>query len=412
MTAAAGLTIPFPAVHLGPRGQTPLRHLVLLMRENRSFDHYFGTYRGAEGLPIGAPVTRATADCLPDPAHDEAALQALAGGATAVSPDARTVYTESRIPLAWALARRFTLCDHYFASVLAPTFPNRLFSVAASAGDYRDNPARFEPARLPRPNILDRLDAARLDWGCYLASVPDTHGYNAVAFYPERAADPRANRTFADFVSDSARGRLPAVSWVVPEDPLSEHPPTPPQWGQRFAALAVSAVQAGPQWPHTAVVLNYDESGGFYDHVRPPPVGGHSLGFRVPCVVASPFAKPGHVSHDVHDHASVLALIESTFGLSALNDRDGAASPLADCFDFDHPNPAPVEYPTSSPLPNCQELPRWAADLLMQPLPSASTDDHRGLELAAALGGVAAGLAGGAAAAWRLRRDRSAMSGP
>ncbi len=310
-----------------------------------------------------------------------------------------TVLGERQLPVAWALARRFTLCDRYFASVLGPTFVNRLFSVAASPGGFKDNPPRIDAALLPRPNIVDRLQAAGLDWACYLARVPDEGGYQAVAFYPERQADARANRPFARFLADAAAGRLPAVSWVVPANPLSEHPPTPPQWGQQFVALTVRALAAGPQWRSTALVLNYDESGGFYDHVPPLRSNGLTYGFRVPCTVVSPYARPGHVSHETLDHASVLALIEHTFGLDPLGDRDAAASPLRDCFDFDRATLDPVVLPATPQASGCEPLPSWAADLLSSPVPAAARPADRpsgiGPELALGLGGLAAGALAG-----------------
>jgi phospholipase C len=403
--AALGTAVAFPAVRIGRAADTPLRHLVLLMQENRSFDHYFGRFPGADGLPADAPVLPATSDCLMDPPHNQAAFEDLAGGDPYAAVSAFRVYGERQVPIAWALARRFTLCDRYFASVLGPTFVNRLFSVAASSGGFRDNPPRIDASLLPRPTIVDRLQAAGLDWACYLARVPDAGGYEAVAFYPERQGDPRANRPFAEFLADAAAGRLPAVSWVVPADPLSEHPPTPPQWGQRFVGLAVRALAASPQWRSSALVLNYDESGGFYDHVPPLRRAGVTYGFRVPCVVVSPYARAGHVSHEALDHASVLALVERTFGLPPLTDRDAAASPLADCFDYDRPNLDPVALPPSPAATGCDPLPPWAAALLDSPVPAAPAAPARGIspELAAGLGGIAAGALGGLAIGLRSR---------
>ncbi|MBO0682495.1 MAG: twin-arginine translocation signal domain-containing protein, partial [Candidatus Dormibacteraeota bacterium] len=247
--AAMGATAAFPAAFptiLPPRsGETPLRNLVILMRENRSFDHYFGRFPGVDGLPSGSQVKQATTYCLPDPPHDEEAFQGHAEGG-GFTGSALTYFSRQQLPLGWALARRFTLCDRYFASVLGPTFVNRLYSVAASPGGFTDNPSRVDPALLPRPNIVDRLDSAGVSWSCY--EVQPYSGYNPVAAYPERVHDPRAERSFSDFLADAAAGRLPAVSWVVPQDPLTEHPPTPPPWGQRFAALTVNAVVSGPQW--------------------------------------------------------------------------------------------------------------------------------------------------------------------
>jgi phospholipase C len=402
--AAVGATLGFPNVRIGRAADTPLRHVVLLMRENRSFDHYFGRYPGADGLPAGAPVTAATADCITDPPHDEDAIQSDAAAGAFTSPASRLVFAERDIPLAWALARRFTLCDRYFASVLGPTFANRLFSVAASAGAYTDNPAAIDPAQLPRPNLVDRLEAAGLDWACYLANRPDER-YNAVAYYPERENDPRANRSYSEFLADAASARLPHVAWVVPEDPLTEHPASPPQWGQRFAALTVRALMSGPLWASTALILNYDESGGFYDHVAPPAVAGNRLGYRVPCTVVSPYSRPGHVSTVLYDHASALALVERTFGVAPLGSRDAAASPLEDCFDFDHPAWEPVVFPASPEATGCAAPPPWAARLLAMPLGRAAASGGPAAgELALGLGGLAAGLLGGAAIGLRNRR--------
>ena len=396
----------FPAVRTGRAAGTPLRHVVLLMRENRSFDHYFGRFPGADGIPAGAPVTQAPQDCISDPPHDAQTMRSIAASGTFAAAAARLVFSERDIPLAWALARRFTLCDRYFASVLGPTFANRLVSVAASPGGFTNNPGGIDPALLPRPNIVDLLDAAGLDWACYLARVPDAR-YNPVAYYPEREADPRASRPFSELLADAAAGRLPAVSWVVPQDPLMEHPTSPPQWGQRFAALTVRALAAGPRWRETAVVLNYDESGGFYDHVRPPAAAGVTYGYRVPCTVASPYARTGHVSHVMYDHASALALVERTFGLAPLGARDAAASPLEDCFDFDHPNLEPVVLPPSPAAKGCASPPPWAAELLRMPLPAAGRPgaprQQLPGELAVGLGGLAAALLGGAAVALRWR---------
>jgi phospholipase C len=396
--AALGAAVAFPAVRLGRAAETPLGHIVLLMRENRSFDHYFGRFPGADGLPAGAPVRSATSDCIADPPHDEEAVRSAAATGAFTAPEAGLVFAERDLPLAWALARRFTLCDRYFASVLGPTFVNRLFSVAAAPGGFTDNPSAIEAALLPRPNIVDRLDAAGVEWACYLAHLPDAR-YNPVAYYPEREPDPRANRTFADFLADAATGRLPAVSWVVPEDPLTEHPASPPQWGQRFAALTARALAASPVWRTCALVLNYDESGGFYDHVPPPATAG----YRVPCTVVSPFARPGHVSHTVYDHSSALALVERTFGLAPLGTRDAAASPLEDCFDFDHPAFDPMVFPASPAVTGCPGPPRWAADLLALPLGSHRPAAGPGAELPLGLGGIAVGVAGGVAIGLRRR---------
>jgi len=388
LAAAAGLAggLAFPAVRLGRAAPAPVEHVVIVMQENRSFDHYFGLFPGADGLPACAPVTHAASPRIPDPPHVTNVVRAefenpaawdLLGGARA-----RTYYTGEDLPYYWALAHRFTLCDRYFCSVLGPTFPNRLYAVAASAGDFRDNPRSIDPALLPRPNLADRLDEAGVDWACYMTSLPAGYRpspgapplpYNPITYYPERRADPRALRTYDEFLRDAARGSLPAVSWVISEDPLSEHPPGAVTWGERYAALTINSIAAGPAWERSAVILTYDENGGFYDHVSPPQVDGRGYGFRVPCMVVSPWAKPGHVSSRVYDHTSVIAFLRLAFGLRALNSREERASPLEDVFDFSHPERGFVSYPEGRRLEGEPAPESWYGRLLSLPIPRGET---------------------------------------
>lgn len=413
MAAAA-----FPSIRIGRARETPLDHIVLLMQENRSFDHYFGLFPNAAGLSECAPVSRASTLALGDPSHltDTAVAEydagkndnfKLLGGTRAV-----TYYTGEDIPYYWALAHRFTLCDHYFCSVLGPTFPNRLYSVAASAGGFKDDPRTIDPSLLPRPNLADRLDEAGVSWGCYIATMPSS-GYNPVFYYPERRSDPRATRSFADFLDDTAAGRLPAVTWVVTQDPLTEHPPNPISWGERFAALVVNSLAAGPLWGRTALVLNYDENGGFYDHMPPPQVDDRGYGFRVPAIVASPYARPGHVSSAVVDHVSVLALIRTVFGLRPLNSRDEKAIPLEDAFDFTHAEKGFVSYTDRRRLALDETPQGWYAAMLARPVPvgeSPSVPKARPLCPPAfnPVAGVGAALAAGTVAVVAGRR----RSGP
>ncbi len=387
LAAVAGLTgaLAFPGIRLGRAAETPIEHVVLVMQENRSFDHYFGLFPGADGLPPCADVRRAPSLTLLDPPHGSDSARAeyanpeafeLLGGAKT-----RTYYTGEDIPYYWALAHRFALCDRYFSSVLGPTFPNRLYSVAASSGGFKDNPSSIDPALLPRPTLVDRLDEAKVSWGCYLANLPASYqpspdapplSFNPVTYYPERRADRRALRTYDDFLADAGRGTLPAVSWVVSQDPLSEHPAASIDWGERFVALTVNSIAAGPAWNRTAIVFNYDENGGFYDHVVPPTVDDRGLGFRTPCIVISPWVKPGHISRQVYDHTSVIAFVRSVFGLRPLNAREASAQALDDVFDFGHAEPGFVSYPRGHGLNRGLTPQDWYARLLSLPIPQGA----------------------------------------
>ena len=385
LAAAAGMAggLAFPGVRLGRAAETPIEHVVLLMQENRSFDHYFGLFPGADGFPDCAPVKPAPSLTLLDPPHDTDSARAeyhggrndgfeLLGGGEAL-----TYYTGEDLPYYWALAHRFTLCDRYFCSVLGPTLPNRLYALAASAGGYKNNPSTIDPALLPRPNLVDRLDEAHVSWACYSANGPASYpsSFSAISYYPERRADPRALHTYDDFRRDAATGSLPSVSWVLPAEPLSEHPSDPIHWGERFAALTINSVAAGPAWKRTAVILNYDENGGFYDHVAPPQVDPRGFGFRVPCIVASPWARPGHISSQVLDHTSVLAFIRTVFRLRPVNDREAGAAPISDAFDFGHAETGFVSYTDRRRLASDEQPQDWYARLLALPVPPGARSE-------------------------------------
>ena len=366
--AGAGAALAaFPNIRLGRAAGTPLRNIVVLMQENRSFDHYFGLFPGADGPPSCAPLTHATTLSLPAPPHDIAAARTAAsnGFVTTGGETALTYYTGRDLPYYWALASRFTLCDRYFCSALGGTVINRTLSVAGDAGSVRDNETVLT-ARLPALNIADRLDQARVDWRCYQATIPDIGYYNGLTYFPRQRNDPRAARPYAEFLADAAAGRLPPVSWVVPEDPLSEHGPANAAWGERFAALTINTLAASPQWKDSALVLSYDENGGFYDHVAPPRVDELGLGFRVPAIVVSPYARAGQISSRVLEHSSTLALIEHTFGLRPMAARDEAADPFSDVFDFAQRDLSFVEYLEHDLGGTPGD---WYGDLLARPIP-------------------------------------------
>jgi phospholipase C len=370
--AAAVAIATFPAIRIGRAAGTPLKNIVVLMQENRSFDHYFGLFPGAEGLTACAPLTHAASLCLGSPPHDIASARAETGagfdpvgGATAL-----TYYTGRDLPYYWALAARFGLCDHYFCSALGGTAINRTISVAAAAGTVRDNDT-LATATLPGLNIADRLDEAGVDWRCYQAGPTDA-GYNPLRYFARQRSDPRAARPFAEFLADAAAGRLPPVSWIATEDPLSEHGPDDVSWGERFVALCVNSLAASAQWKDSALVLAYDENGGFYDHLPPPRVDELGLGFRVPAIVVSPYAKPGHISSTVYEHCSTLALIERTFGLRPMATRDAAANPFEDAFDFSYRDVGWIDYPERA-LDSCSGPTGWYGQLLSLPVPRSGT---------------------------------------
>jgi phospholipase C len=353
----------------------PINHFIVLMQENRSFDHYFGTMPGVDGIPAGytnpdaggAPVApfHATAYCSDDTDHswDASHLQydgGLNDGFVTTNDPlgdrAMGWYDASDLPFYWDLYATFAMSDHHHCSVLGPTWVNRLFFLGGTSFGKTEN-TFIESDRLAATpyNVYQLLDDAGVDWKIYYNDVPFVLGG-----YPGFTIQNGGRIVPADsFMADLAAGNLPAVTYVDPSFAkgvlqTDEHPPADIQMGQAWVAEVINAVFASPLWPDVAVIVTYDEHGGFFDHVPPPdachpgdypaevPPGGEPgdfdrLGFRVPLVVVSPFSKAAYVSDRVTDGTSVLRLVEARFDLPALTGRDANAWPLLDLFDFQNP---------------------------------------------------------------------------
>ena len=374
----------------------PLDHLVLVMQENRTFDHYFSSLTVPGQTVDGASPTATN----PDPTHPGASVSRFhqpalcfdppaAGwtvehrdlddggmdGFTAQSADkgdpsgARVLgyYDATDLPFYYSLANAFAISDRHFCSVLSTTYPNRLVYMAGTPFGETSNviPPEADDAGSGYPNVFLRLNRAQVSWTFYFQAEPPSAG-----LFPDTwAANPSHFAPLSQFYSDADAGLLPSVSWVEASDfqggvSPAEEPPCDPQVGEAFVEGVVRAVIASPQWPSTALFVTWDEGGGLYDHVVPPPAcvpddiplsvpdGGFSVAFdqyglRVPLLVVSPYAKRGYVSHQVTDHASILRFVEARFGLPAMTHRDANAVPPFDMFDFSHPDPsAPTLVPS------------------------------------------------------------------
>ncbi|MGI8663411.1 MAG: phospholipase C [Acidimicrobiales bacterium] len=333
---------------------SPIDHVVILCQENRSFDHYFGGFPEADGFPTGIALPdgkggtvapfRITDACSADPDHSwegtHAKLHdgAMDGFVADDGPWTMGYYGEADIPGYWQLARRFTLCDRWFCSVLGPTVPNRLFLFSSQAGGHIDNPA--PGLDYDWPTMADRLEDKGIPWAVYtfpggnLGETAAGEDYDSLAFFSTIRAKPlmwaKTLKTIVEFELACQSDALPAVSWICPENFVSEHPLFPQPWGVGFSLAVINAVMRSPAWSRTMLILTYDEAGGYYDHVVPPSVDGYGLGQRVPSLIISPWAKRGFVSHRTYEHCSINAWLQDRFGLDRLTDRDRVADPLSD----------------------------------------------------------------------------------
>jgi phospholipase C len=376
--ASPGDTIACPPSGAG----IPIEHVIILMQENRSFDHYLGHLPGhgqddvdvadstADNPAPGGgviPWYHAAEACFDNPQNGWAESHlawnggrndgfaiASAGAGDAEGNDpagARTMsfYDGGDIPFYYQLASTFAISDRYFADVLGPTFPNRLYAYAGTSFGIVSNDldTGFHPT------IFEVLDERGISWKVYQSTV--AAGFITLSFAVDSVGHVGS---LDDFIADAQNGTLPAVAWIDPAflaDAAGnddEEPPADMQVGQHFVYQQVSTLMASPSWATSAMFITYDEAGGLYDHVAPPAacppdgdapddqpeLGGFDrYGFRVPLFVVSPYAKAHFVSHGVHSATSILRFIETKFGVPALTARDANSDALLDMFDFAAP---------------------------------------------------------------------------
>ncbi|MCC7359041.1 MAG: hypothetical protein IT317_06175 [Anaerolineales bacterium] len=322
--------------------------VLMFIQENHTFDSLFAGFPGAESRYAGADCP----DRLPsDPPHQHADALAAADGATATS--ARCSYTEASAPLYWELARRFTLCDRFFADVRGPSHPNYFMATSAQTPIVNSpSPTDLCPQFCyDYPTLATRLDEAGRTWRDYGGILTDIR-----AMYQRPEVFDRQD---APYFADAAAGRLPNFAWLnsvfLDEGyAKSGHPTGSLCAAQNYAAQVLNAAMAGPQWPRMAIFLWWDDWGGFYDHVPPPEIETwadgtpYRYGFRVPCLVISPYARSGYVAHTRCSQLSILKFVEALYSLEPLTERDAAAENMLDCFDF---NQAPLAPLTLAEMP-------------------------------------------------------------
>jgi phospholipase C len=300
---------------VAPKGL--IQNVVIFFKENHAFDNYFGTFLGANG----ATMAHAPNPPTHDPNHRHSAW--LTRDRTAV----RQQYLQSDIPAYFAYAKQFTLCDNYFTDVAGPSTPNHLMVIAA-ASPVIDNPSGNPVFDLP--SLPASLDAAGLSWG----------NYGGYAFDLIKVLRGRSKLASAQFAKDAAAGKLPTVSWVYAPTGFSEHPVENVTSGMQWTVDQVNAIVQGGLWPKTAIFITWDDWGGWWDHVNPAEVEKWTdgtqfrYGSRVGCLVLSPYARAGYISHVLHSHVSLVRFCEDRFGLKTLNARDAASDGMTDCFDI------------------------------------------------------------------------------
>lgn len=351
--------VPGPSGSLPQPDQSGIEHIVLVMMENRSFDHFLGWLPGANGQQANVYPNKSGGmvstyhltnlqNCnLADPDHSynggrtEYDGGKCDGWLIANTSDTFSIgyYDQTDLAFLGSAARDWTVCDNYFAAILSSTYPNRIYQHAGQT-DRLGNTLNISGLA----TIWDRLSQAGLDGRYYFSDVP------ILALWGVKYAP--ITRTFSQFLSDCATGSLPEVSFVDPRfidegtgTSSDDHPHADIKNGEGFLNQVYNAVRNSPQWSNTVLVINFDEWGGFFDHVAPPtrPIppatlaAGDSdgrLGFRVPVLVISPWSPRSTVNSMQFDHTSVLNMIEWRWGLPSLTIRDQTANNLASVLNF------------------------------------------------------------------------------
>lgn len=252
------------------------------------------------------------------------------------------------IPNYWEYARTFTLCDAFFSSLTGPSLPNHLYAVATQSGGLVTNPGTSDISySFLFPCIVDLLGDAKVSWKYYVGGNPMVqYVWNPLPAF-EKYEHQHGHEvqthlsTTAQFYQDVQNGTLPKVSYLIPAGSESEHPPGDVRTGMWYVTNLVNAVMQSRYWKNCAIIVVWDDYGGFYDHVPPTQVDTYGYGFRVPALVISPYSKVG-VVHTTYDLTSLLKLVETKFGLNPLTARDGQSNTMLECFDFSQTPLPPV----------------------------------------------------------------------
>ena len=380
--ATSGIAPEPPAIAGGTSAKlSDIDHIIILMKENRSFDHYFGSLRGVRGfddptaqrpgngslfrqansshpdgyiVPFRLDTQRTSAQRLPDlnhfwgPQHaawNDGAMDNWIPAHRAADgvngPLTMGYLTREDLPFYYALADAFTICDGYHCSILGPTHPNRYYLMSATIDPdgTHGGPAIDNTGRAYRwETYPEQLQRAGVSWRIY-HDVDDYH-CNVCRYFTQYWGLPSnsplyesaiRDRPFNELLRDLQTGNIPQVTWIVPASTVTEHPDFLPAAGENHTNQILQALWSNPAlWAKTALILNYDENDGQFDHVAPPtPPPGTSgefirgepigLGFRSPCLVISPFSRGGYVCSTTFDHTSTLRLIEARFGVEIAN---------------------------------------------------------------------------------------------
>ncbi len=383
-----------------PEPNTPIEHFIVVMQQNHSFDNYFGTYPGANGIPEGVcmPTSLATqkdktcvkpfrvADHpISDLSHSDITfadqyqngnMNGFVAALNKLNQDGMLSmghYDGQDLPLYWNLADQYVLFDNYFTSAHTGSITNRMFWVSGQPGN--------DVNRIPEggygdiPTIFDKLQERGISWKFYIKDYDPELNYRnlkGLNYLPPQVQwvpllnferfldDPELFSRIVDldeYYTDLANGTLPAVSYVLLLG-ASEHPLSDVTLGERAVKPMLNTLMQSDAWKSSAFLITYDDWGGWYDHVPPPKIDNRGYGFRVPSLLISPYARKGQINHTFLDHTSILKFIEQNWNIPALAERDAKANNLTSAFDFSSGPRPPVLIPSTREVTQSRTEPK------------------------------------------------------
>ncbi len=385
--------------------KSPIRHVVLMIQENRTFNNFFATFSGADGTTIGkiakdpvCHVNKTGTIALKesnlviypqDLAHNYQRYRAAYDNGqmdgfdhvrfATGKPECKYPYqytNPAQIAPYWEMAKRYTLAEHMFTTQGSSSFTahqdlirgaTQISATEAIVNDPSQRPwgcsaprgtkvplisqdgqlgggvfpcTTHFPSSFGYDTLRDLLDAKQVSWKYYILPLNKNFGGLMNAFdviwsvrhsseWTTNIATPQTK-----IFSDISNGKLPAVSWVIPDEPDSDHPGERGDDGPSWVASVVNAIGESSYWGSTAIIIVWDDWGGLYDNLAPAQHGFGGLGFRVPAIIVSPYAKPHHISRTNYEFGSILKYIEDNWSLGSLGTTDSSAKSIIDSFDY------------------------------------------------------------------------------
>ncbi|HLH60865.1 MAG TPA: alkaline phosphatase family protein [Ktedonobacteraceae bacterium] len=389
------------------RKTNPIQHIVIMVKENRTFDNYFGTFPGADGATTYTgtdgkqhPLTHDPDTLVSDILHTHYAylkafdhgkldkFSQLKGAIQDINGQMEDVADgqmyQSDIPNYWQYAQTFALPDHFFYTINSDSFPNHLFSIAATDDDVfglphitkqkdkwnwgcdappntyvqQEHPDGTFAKTFPCfsfETLGDLLTANGISWKYYAPGQGqdgyEWSAYNAISDIRNTQQWQQHVVDYTQFAKDAAAGTLPTVSWLVQPSSVSDHPPASVCVGENFTVQQINAIMNNQSlWSSTAIFLTWDDWGAFYDHVVPPTGPNKYLeyGLRAPLIVISPYVKPGFIDHTFYSFPSMLKYVETTLNLPSLGGLDQQANDLTNVFNYSQQPLPPLVLQTRS----------------------------------------------------------------